>query len=118
MVRIKITKSGLYNQKNELVPVGKVLELSKVPAGWVNKYVVLDDDSKLDLHVNDDSDLDPPADETETDETETDKDELTDEQIIGKYKEVFGKDPHPSMLVENMLKKINEAVANGSDDNS
>lgn len=48
MVRIEITKSKVYDQKGNQIPVGTVLELAAEPMQWANKYrVVASSDGKV-----------------------------------------------------------------------
>jgi hypothetical protein len=41
MVKIEITRKGVFDQNGERIPVGTVLEFSKEPVGWKNKYRVI-----------------------------------------------------------------------------
>jgi hypothetical protein len=90
--RIKITRKGCFNSQGQRIPVGTVLTLDREPKGWVNKYLLLGDDTPQEdqtLETGQGENEDPVATQEPTDTGAYDP----LEPLRQKYRDLTGNEP-------------------------
>ena len=104
-MRIRITKSGIFRNGTDMIPVGTELDVPDDFSAWANKWTRVDSPSAT-LEVATPAAVPGNAPLGEVDEPEVDE-EL--EAARNEYERVFGEKPHGRMKAETIRARIAEA---------